>query len=92
MVFHVILWRMGQHDARLDFADDGRERAEQLQVVDDLEVVGNARVKLRAEDLGGGARLGVADRARHRGVVLGAAAVAVGQGQVVDLIARLLEQ
>jgi len=89
---HHRLGRMGQDDAWLYLANDCRQSAQQSKLVKNLQVVGEAGMKLRAEDLGGGAGFGAADGPEGSSGVLGAAAASAGEVEVVGFVAGLLEQ
>ena len=92
VVFHVILRRVREHDPGPCPPHDRRDPPQQPLFVEDQQVGGEALVTLRAQDarrragLTGPGATGLLPRHRH------AAAVAVGDVEIVDRPARVAEQ
>ena len=92
VVFHVVLGRVRQHDPGTRPPHDRRDPPQQPFLVEDQQVGGEALVKLRAQDarrragLTGPGATGLLPRHRH------AAAVAVGDVEIVDRPAGVAEQ
>src|SRR6185503_2596510 len=85
MVFHVVLRRMGEHDARFHFADRGGQLAKGCQIVENLQIISDALVTGGAEKLRGGSGFLSANFAHGGGAEPRAPAVAAAEGHIMDV-------
>ena len=81
---------MREDDGWPGLANDRRDTAQQFDVVEDLQIVGDGRMKVRAENLRRAFGFAETQAAGLRRVVPNAAAIAGGEIEVVDFPAALL--
>jgi len=92
VVFHVVQRSVRQHNGRPGLADDRGDPAERLQLVQNLQVIADRRVPVRAEDARRRLRFLAPNRDGPLAAVLRAAATAVADIEVVRLPAGLPKQ
>src|SRR5688572_20037720 len=92
VVFHVILWRMGEDDRGRHIANYGRKFSKRAQVVEDFEIVAKARVIRRGHNGGGALRLSSSDGAELCRTDREASARTAAQCHVMNVEARLLKK
>ncbi len=91
VVLHVILRRMGEHDRGLHRAHHRRHAPQRRHRVENLQIIGDWRVPLRAENPRCRLRFPPPHRARARWAHLHAPAVARGKVETMNLPPALLE-